>query len=61
MNQNQSQSSNMGKQSYEFSNSIAGGGRFENYSSCQQISYQDSLSRDEDGDDDIKEQIKLAC
>jgi hypothetical protein len=47
----------MVKNSYQFSDSIAGGPgtRFDNFSSTQQVSYQDSLSRDEEADDDIKE------
>eukprot|EP00347_Sterkiella_histriomuscorum_P001309 403372529 len=61
-NQNLSQSSNnnlMMKQSYQFSDSVAGGGKFDHFSSTQQVSYQDSLSRDEDADEDIKEQIQI--
>ena len=54
MNPNQSQSSNMHKQSYDFSNSVG------NQNVTQQMSYQDTLSRDEDGDNEIREQIKLA-
>jgi len=56
MNPNQSQSSNMHKQSYDFSNSVGGG----NQNMTHQMSYQDTLSRDEDADNDIREQIRMA-